>query len=485
MFVPSSPEGSIQPKPLSPTNSITSSARPLQNKRRHSEISETEPNPSTSTTTEEVSDSKRTKTQVRDLTAVIVLPISPAVPAPSAGADPSWYRRLWGKSEPWVVTREIVLNDSGQVYILLRDPDATSGDKIPALNLRCSEPTLRALATSSKWAQILPSTKKNPKVLMPEEDDVVAMLFILRVAHRVTEDVPQELSTDQVTKIATVCHKYSMMGMIRKAVIDRFQDLHEFERLNGNPDNDQDVKKDKNGAEHEFLLQPGNESWLFVAWTFGLEHSFKRLLKHLIHTCLACTGTKGQLLNAKGQALTGCFPAAVIDYIKETREFYLRSILDLVYRYAGELLLPGKYFPATQESQLKYAHEICGKFYIELKTLGLPLAQPGIEAVGSLSIEKLVAHIKNDEGSRVLEEMYGHTTDSGSEGDNLESIHQGDIFTREPMRKRTKQRVKVTASPAPFHKNGRFQLPPSPLPFEEPSRSDAKDHALGIPTSNP
>jgi len=189
--------------------------------------------------------------------------------------------------------------------------------------------------------------------------------------------------------------------------------------LSGNPDNAQDVKKNNNGVEHEFFLQPGNESWLFVAWTFGLEHGFKRLLKHLTHTCLAHTGTKGQLLNAKGQALTGCFPAVMIDYIKETREFYLRGILDLVYRYAGEILLPGKCFPTTQESQLKYAHEICGKFYIELKTLGLPLAQSKIEAVGSLSIEKLVADIKNDEGSRVLGKMYGHTTDPDREGDDL------------------------------------------------------------------
>ncbi|KAF2792468.1 hypothetical protein K505DRAFT_387399 [Melanomma pulvis-pyrius CBS 109.77] len=421
-------------------NSVASSSQSGIAKRRLDSISTASPIRPTSGT-ESTPDypprNKRAKTETsgRDLSHITILP-APSTPTTSLAqptqATPGLLGNWFRGRKVWEVTKNIELNDEGQVYVLLRDHSANAiDDKTPVLRIRCSRTTISGIAKGYNWTSMFQGKAKGSEIHMPEEDDVEALLFILRTAHRNTDDIPEELSMEQVVKIATICHKYSAVGKIRDAVIPRIPKLYAFEKLSiGKETTWRDelnmIQIDIDVAKRDFLLKPGNEEWLFVAWTFGFKNSFAELLSHVVRTCKLTATAERQLLNAKGQPFRGRFPLVVIDHIKKTRERYLNNILTLTYEYARELLLPEKYFANARGAELKHAWELCGKFYIELRSLGLLPTQPKVEDVHQISIQNLEQHLRNDEGSRVLRRFTNDATYGGKQdGDGNVTKHDG------------------------------------------------------------
>jgi hypothetical protein len=67
---------------------------------------------------------------------------------------------------------------------------------------------------------------------------------------------------------------------------------------------------------------------------------------------------------------------------------------------------------------LKHAWQVCGKFYNELKALGLHLTQPRVEGISRISISMLIGRLYNDEGAEILNHIKDDVANDGRlEGD--------------------------------------------------------------------
>jgi hypothetical protein len=79
------------------------------------------------------------------------------------------------------------------------------------------------------------------------DDDMDAMLLVLRIAHLRFHDLPKKLEFGPLLNLAVVCDKYDLVRMVRP-----FLDLHGWAKPH-------DYHQGKSWYP----------SWLFVAWTFG------------------------------------------------------------------------------------------------------------------------------------------------------------------------------------------------------------------------
>ena len=90
------------------------------------------------------------------------------------------------------------------------------------------------------------------------EDDPEALLIILRIAHLQFRQLPTALDFKELLRLAIICDKYDVVGLVRPWLSQWEEPL-------------------KPSA-----FEPGHEEWLFIAWTFGDNHTYEFLADQLV-----------------------------------------------------------------------------------------------------------------------------------------------------------------------------------------------------------
>lgn len=160
---------------------------------------------------------------------------------------------------PTVLLQEqtIVLHDDGDVTLVVGE------DGSPQQPIRASKSTM-SLA-SSVWKAMFSRVwveHEAFEILLPD-DDVEAILLVLRIAHLRFQDLPKKgaLALQSLLNLAVVCDKYDLVHLIRP-----FLDLNGW-ALPWYPDLTASLR-------HAELL--------FVAWTFGFNESFEALANDIV-----------------------------------------------------------------------------------------------------------------------------------------------------------------------------------------------------------
>ena len=151
----------------------------------------------------------------------------------------------------------IVLYDTGDVVLLTigeeKRPVATSRAVLTILS-----PVFKAMLTGG-FREAAATTSEIP---LPD-DDPDALLLLLRIAHLKFKDLPDTLSFRDLYHLAVVCEKYDAVGAFRP-----FWDRY--------------------GAPHlSYVGEVGYEEWLYIAWTFGIEDVYMKVMSKLVsETCM-------------------------------------------------------------------------------------------------------------------------------------------------------------------------------------------------------
>ena len=111
-----------------------------------------------------------------------------------------------------------------------------------------------------KWpfAQEGHGSNKEPREIEMLDDDPSALEIILNIAHLRFEAVPQSLGFEQLLSLATLTDKYQATRVLRPWISLWMMDISRF------------------------VGKPGYEECAWIAWEFGLEVDFERIVTHLI-----------------------------------------------------------------------------------------------------------------------------------------------------------------------------------------------------------
>lgn len=139
-----------------------------------------------------------------------------------------------------------------------------------------ASPVWRAMLTG-KFMEASVQNREIPFV----DDDPEALLTVLRIAHHRTHEVTKVLELGQLVSIATVCDKYDTVAMCRP-YIENWVRPFIAEQPESQPP----------------YLRPGWEAWLWCAWVFGYEETFRQLVSKL--QAEICTDEEGSCLAPTG-----------------------------------------------------------------------------------------------------------------------------------------------------------------------------------------
>ena len=93
------------------------------------------------------------------------------------------------------------------------------------------------------------------------EDDIDALLIVLRIAHLQFRQLPESVTFKGLVDLAVICDKYDTVAVVRKWLPEWL------------------------APWHKYILLPGFEEWLSVAWTFGDFATFRILTSSLVVSC--------------------------------------------------------------------------------------------------------------------------------------------------------------------------------------------------------
>jgi hypothetical protein len=152
----------------------------------------------------------------------------------------------------------IVLHDGGDAILIIGSDTASQQ---PVLVSK----TAMIMASPVWKAMFERHWKENESTEIPlPDDDVEAMLLVLRIAHLRFHELPRTfgLSMDALLKLAVVCDKYDLVKLVRP-----FLNLHNWASCYL-----PDVTSGRNCSP----------SWFFIAWTFGYKDSFEMLATYTV-----------------------------------------------------------------------------------------------------------------------------------------------------------------------------------------------------------
>jgi hypothetical protein len=148
----------------------------------------------------------------------------------------------------------ICLHDFGDVTLLIGPDEDPQPVLVSISTLRLASPVWKAMF-ETRWVE-----SEASEIPLPD-DDVDAMLLVLRIAHLRFHELPKTLEYKALFNLAVVCDKYDLVHLVRP-----FLDLWSW------------AKPYFYTAGQSNSFDP---SWLFVAWTFGYTESFRSLAKHI------------------------------------------------------------------------------------------------------------------------------------------------------------------------------------------------------------
>ena len=118
------------------------------------------------------------------------------------------------------------------------------------------------------------------------EDKGEALLPLLRIAHLQFSKVPPKLTFKSILDIAVLCDKYDCVGLV-KPWLPLWLVNEEIQ-----------------------YREPKHEEWLFIAWVFGREKTFRELATKLVKEVK--TSHKGDCLTSAGEILPSQMPPDII-----------------------------------------------------------------------------------------------------------------------------------------------------------------------------
>lgn len=168
----------------------------------------------------------------------------------------------------------IVLHDIGDVVTL-----AIGEEKLSVVAARTVltifSPVFKAMLTGNfREAGVTTS-----EILLPD-DDPGSFLFLLRIAHLKFKDLPDTLSFQDLYQLSVTCDKYDAVCHVRP-----FWDRYGAPFLN-------------------HVEEAGYEEWLHIAWTFGIEDVYIKVMNKLIFE----TEIVGEHLSRAGRHLESILP---------------------------------------------------------------------------------------------------------------------------------------------------------------------------------
>jgi hypothetical protein len=158
--------------------------------------------------------------------------------------------------------RAIVLTDYSDMTLLIGDDkESQQPVLVSKVSMSQASPVWKAMF-AQHWVE-----NEATEILLPD-DDVDAMLLVLRIAHLRFQEIPPKngLDMEALLNLAVVCDKYDLVGLVRP-----FLNLHCWtETLIP------DIGLYSKPKWHPFCL--------FIAWTFGYIHVFDAPARHLALT---------------------------------------------------------------------------------------------------------------------------------------------------------------------------------------------------------
>jgi hypothetical protein len=154
----------------------------------------------------------------------------------------------------------IVLHDKGDAKLLVGPGDSPQPILVSKTAMSMASPVWKAMFDRQRW------TESSATEIPFPDDDVDAMLIVLRIAHLRFRELPAKkpIKLEDLLQLAVVCDKYDAVQSVRP-----FLDLHHWTH---------DLVPN---VETQINCHP---SWLFIAWTFGYKDTFASLAKHLVST---------------------------------------------------------------------------------------------------------------------------------------------------------------------------------------------------------
>ncbi|KAH7359945.1 hypothetical protein BKA66DRAFT_223145 [Pyrenochaeta sp. MPI-SDFR-AT-0127] len=164
------------------------------------------------------------------------------------------------------------------------------------------------------------------------DDDIDAMLIVLRIAHLRFHEVPQKngLSIHGLLNLAVVCDKYDLVRLVRP-----FLDLHGWEQCHF-----PDFSKKKNCSP----------TWFFIAWTFGYSESFELLARHITKRVgLDADGIA--VVQGKEEYFPDHMPPGLLEKMLVVRTATITSMLQIIYETLDKVLEgPTCHYPTSAEA---------------------------------------------------------------------------------------------------------------------------------------
>jgi hypothetical protein len=118
------------------------------------------------------------------------------------------------------------------------------------------------------------------------EDDVEALLLLLRIAHLQFDKVPPELTLEGLLNVAILCDKYICTGLVEPWLPQWLAN------------------------EETESKEPDCGEWLYIAWIFRREKIFKELATKLIYE--VTTNDEGKCLTSSGEDFLSPMPPDII-----------------------------------------------------------------------------------------------------------------------------------------------------------------------------
>lgn len=182
------------------------------------------------------------------------------------------------------VLNTIVLHDSGDITLLVGSGKVQQPVLVSSPVLQIASPVWKAMC-GEHWKE-----SEAHEIPLPD-DDVEAMLIVLRIVHLKFHDLPEKkgMSFNTLYKLAIVCDKYDLVQVVRP-----FLDLHCWAQSYIYP-------------THTRSHHP---AWLFVAWTFGYTESFEALACDMVNT--VTVGPDGFMYDQSEGLIDEVFPLDII-----------------------------------------------------------------------------------------------------------------------------------------------------------------------------
>ncbi|XPS72276.1 hypothetical protein M3J09_004443 [Ascochyta lentis] len=224
----------------------------------------------------------------------------------------------------------VVLHDGGDVVLVVGEAGGIQQPiQASKTAMSMASPVWKAMF-SHVWAE-----HEASEISLPD-DDVEAMLLVLRIAHLRFQDLPSKglFPLNSLLNLAVVCDKYDLVHLVRP-----FLDLYGW------------AKPASTVYEHNT-----DPVWLFIDWTFGYSGDFTFRAEYFAANM--SMGPDGVPVVAR-QPFPKYMPPGLLDKITEIRLGALRSILDVCYENLNQALR-GKICKQTPPSETECRCMIVG-----------------------------------------------------------------------------------------------------------------------------